>query len=138
MPRLIHFIWLGPKPVPATFAAILEMWRQHHSDFEIKVWGEKDLPSLELANLEIIMDTQLNPALRSDFLRLELLFKFGGIYADVDMTCERPLTPLLRTNFDLITGLSNTLAFECNNGLILSKPACQFVATMIGDLKASF
>ena len=74
MPRLIHFIWLGPKPVPATFAAILEMWRKHHSDFEIKVWGEDDLLSLELANPEVIMDTQLNPALRSDFLRLELLF----------------------------------------------------------------
>lgn len=54
------------------------------------------------------------------------------------MTCEQALTPLLRTNYDFITGLSNSLAFECNNGLILSKPACQFVATLIGDLKVSF
>ena len=107
-------------------------------DFEIKVWGEDDLPNLELVNSEVILDTQLNPALRSDFMRLELLFKFGGIYADVDMTCERPLTPLLRTNFDFITGLSNTLAFECNNGLILSKPACPFVSTLISDLRVSF
>ena len=74
-------------------------------DFEIKVWGEDDLPNLELVNSEVILDTQLNPALRSDFLRLELLFKFGGIFADVDMTCERPFKPLLRTNFDFITGL---------------------------------
>jgi mannosyltransferase OCH1-like enzyme len=68
------------------------------------------------------MNTELNPALRSDFLRLELLYLFGGIYADVDMTCEKSLQPLLIAHYDLITGLSNTLAFEINNGLIISKP----------------
>ena len=114
------------------------MWRKHHSGFNIKVWGEKELESLNLQNAEIILDTQLNPALRSDFLRLELLLLFGGIYADVDMTCEQSLFPLLQTHFSLITGLSNTLAFECNNGLLISRKNCQFIQTLITELKVSF
>ena len=60
------------------------------------MWGEDDLSALELVNQDIIGNKQLNPALRADFLRLELLYKFGGIYADVDMTCEKSLIPLLQ------------------------------------------
>lgn len=95
IPRLIHFIWLGPKSLPLTFDRIYQMWIAHHPDFSLKLWGEADLEKLELTNRQIICDKTLNPALRADFLRIELLFLFGGIYADVDMTCERPLTPLL-------------------------------------------
>ena len=47
------------------------------------------LDGLELTNANIILDKELNPALRADFLRLELLYHFGGVYADVDMTCQQ-------------------------------------------------
>lgn len=49
-----------------------------------------------LANRDVILNTALNPGLRADFLRLELLYLFGGLYADVDMTCERDLEPLFK------------------------------------------
>ena len=82
------------------------------------------------------MDKDLNPALRADFLRIELLHKFGGLYADVDMTCEKKVFTELAMAFDLesvsfITGLSNTQAFEINNGIILAKPGCQYVGNLI-------
>jgi len=83
------------------------MWLNHHPYFQLKLWKEGDLESLTLVNRKVICDTSLNPALRADFLRLELLYLFGGIYADVDMTCERPLTPLL-TLGSFITGIANT------------------------------
>ncbi len=120
IPRLIHFIWLGSKSLPLTFDRIWKMWATHHPGFQLKLWGEADLEKLELTNRPIICDKTLNPALRADFLRIELLFMFGGTYADVDMTCERPLTPLL-TQGSFITGVANTQAFEVNNGLIISK-----------------
>ena len=97
IPRIIHFIWLGKKQIPESFTTkLLPQWQEKHpvSDgYRIEIWREEDLTDsvklegLELKNADIILDKELNPALRADFLRLELLYHFGGVYADVDMTC---------------------------------------------------
>jgi len=146
-PKLIHFIWLGPKPIPDTFVNfLLPQWRDKHlesSGYEIKIWGETDLESLDfLLHREVILDKDLNPALRADFLRLELLCKFGGLYADVDMTCERNVFEGLQSRFDtakvgFVTGVSNTQAFEVNNGILLSKPGNTFTRHLIERLGRS-
>ena len=46
---------------------------------------------------------------------------FGGIYADVDMTCEKSLTSLLTLPKDFMIGVSNTKCFEVNNGILIGK-----------------
>ena len=66
-----------------------------------------------LTNKDVILDRDLNPALRADFLRIELLHRYGGLYADIDMTCEKNVFQGLKERFDLskvsfITGVSNT------------------------------
>ena len=79
------------------------------------------LEDLELQNRDVILDTELNPGLRADFLRLELLYLFGGVYADVDMTCEKSIKPLLcQKGVKFGIGISNTNAFEVNNGILFS------------------
>ena len=113
------------------------MWKIHHQNFEIKLWKEEDLDGINLTNKNVICDTSLNPALRADFLRLELLYLFGGIYADVDMTCERPLDPLL-TLGSFITGIANTQAFEINNGLIITEKEHPLLAHLIQKISESF
>ena len=41
----------------------------------------------DFKNAHIILDISLNPGLRADALRLEILSKYGGIYVDIDMAC---------------------------------------------------
>ena len=113
------------------------MWTTHHPDFEIKLWTETDLSSLHLQNADVICDLTLNPALRADFLRLELLYQFGGIYADIDMTCEKSLVPLISSSC-FIAGLALTQAFEINNGIILSSQSNLLVSHLILKLRESF
>ena len=89
----MHFIWLGSNPIPPTFTNILlPQWREKHpaeQGYQVMVWGEAEVAELTfLQNRDVILNQELNPALRADFLRLELLHHFGGLYADVDMTCE--------------------------------------------------
>ncbi len=109
----------------------------YHPHFEIKLWTEADLTSLHLQNADVICDLTLNPALRADFLRLELLYQFGGIYADVDMTCEKSLEPLMSSS-SFIAGLALTKAFEINNGIILSSKSNELVSHLIYKLRESF
>ena len=139
IPKLIHFIWVGAKPIPDSFKnEILPVWIEKHPDFEVKIWGEDDLDTMELRNSSVILNKELNPGLRADFLRLEILHKYGGIYADVDMTCEQSFLPLLSLHASFISGVSNTSAFESNNGLIISAPAHPFVSFMISELEGSY
>ena len=40
-------------------------------------------------NCEDLLDQATNPAMRSDVLRLEILHRYGGIYADIDSVALR-------------------------------------------------
>ena len=118
----------------------MPQWKQFHAEsdgFQVKIWGEDEILQLNfLVNKGVILNKKLNPALRADFLRLELLHEFGGLYADVDMTCERNVFQALYQEFnmdavELVTGVSNTSVLELNNGVILSKPKSTVLSKMI-------
>lgn len=65
---------------------------------------------------------------RSDFVRLEQLAKFGGVYLDWDVITLRPLAPLLGAGFRAVVGRQ----FDgfINNGIILASPGSGVVDVM--------
>lgn len=65
---------------------------------------------------------------RSDFVRLEQLAKYGGIYLDWDVVTLRPLTPLLNSGFRTVVGrqFDNFI----NNGIILASKDSALVEVM--------
>jgi mannosyltransferase OCH1-like enzyme len=93
VPRIIHQIWIGPDPLPESHRGWIESWRRHHPAWEHRLWTEDDLPA------DPIRAEALNrlraPVERADILRLELLFRHGGAYADTDLECLRPVDELL-------------------------------------------
>lgn len=93
IPRILHHIWLGPDPLPEQFAQYVETWRQHHPAWELHLWTEGTLPP-DLERREVYERLRM-PAERSDILRLELLWRLGGVYVDTDFECLRPIDPLL-------------------------------------------
>ena len=95
-------VWLGPDPLPAEFEPFLESWRRHHPDWELKLWGEDNLPA-DLRRAEVY-DTERQPVERADILRLELIWRFGGVYVDTDFECYRPIDELIE-GADFFTGL---------------------------------
>jgi mannosyltransferase OCH1-like enzyme len=76
-----------------------ESWRRHHADWEMRLWTEESLPG-DLTRPEVY-ERLRNPAERSDIIRLEVLFRFGGVYVDSDVECLRPIDPLLQEGTDL-------------------------------------
>jgi mannosyltransferase OCH1-like enzyme len=91
IPRTIHQIWVGPDPLPKEFAAYVDTWKRQHPQWEHRLWTEDDIPS-DLRRREPLERIR-HPAERSDILRLELLWRHGGVYVDVDMECVSPLDP---------------------------------------------
>jgi len=88
IPRTIHQIWLGPKQAPQ---ADMASWREKHPPpgWTYKVWHEGNLPTLRHQALFDAFHGVYHG--QSDILRYEILYQFGGIYADADSTCLRTL-----------------------------------------------
>ena len=93
IPRVFHQIWLGPEPPPRDFDQFRESWREHHPGWELRLWREDDLPG-DLRT-RAVYERERQPVERADILRLELLWRFGGVYLDIDMECLRPIDVLV-------------------------------------------
>jgi Leucine-rich repeat (LRR) protein len=126
IPKIIHKVWLGDKPLP--FDAMRNLVRNAslNPDYEIKLWVDNPLRTqsqlidagfssvlfkrveiltfsapakLEAAILRECANTRYrNYPAASDILRLSLLKDFGGVYLDVDVALKEPLGDLLIEN----------------------------------------
>jgi mannosyltransferase OCH1-like enzyme len=119
----------------------LNQWKEAHPDYEIRVWGEedvdRDISKFQLSS--ILMDRDLNPGLRADALRYEILKLHGGIYVDTDMALVKPIHSLMNgINADLFIGVSHSEAFEVNNAIIGCVPGHPFIDRAIAKLKSTF
>lgn len=98
IPRVFHRIWLD-DPIPDQFEIWWKCWQELHPGWEFMSWDDSSLlPELrqqqifERARRIIPRDWK---RFQSDLLRLELLWRYGGVYVDCDIEPLKPLDPLL-------------------------------------------
>jgi hypothetical protein len=92
IPRIIHRVWLGSEPMPDDFRRYGETWREHHPDWEMRLWTDGNLPEL---SCQEAFSRSRHHLERSEVLRYELLRQFGGVYVDTDLECLRSIEPLI-------------------------------------------
>ncbi len=92
IPKLIHRVWVGPDPMPEAFQRYGESWREHHPDWEMRLWTDDNLPPLSRPQA---LTRARYPTELANLLRYELLAGAGGVYIDTDLECLRPIDPLL-------------------------------------------
>lgn len=90
IPRVVHVVWIGPDPFP--HEAYLRSWAAHNPAWQVRLWTDANRPLL--VNEEIY-DLVPVRSCQADLLRLEILWRYGGFYADADCECLRPLDPLV-------------------------------------------
>jgi len=93
IPRIVHHIWLGPDPLPEEHGPWIETWKRHHPDWEFRMWTEENLPEDPIR--PEILERLRAPVERADILRLELVYRYGGVYLDTDLECLRPMDDVL-------------------------------------------
>ncbi len=123
IPKIIHFIWIGPKPFPQRSIANLQSWIQHHPGWEIQFWTDdpmREVPvqgikrrlikEVELGELSENYNQSSNYAQKADILRYVILKKWGGVYSDHDIVCYQSLE-YLHYNYDFYCGLESIKQF---------------------------
>jgi mannosyltransferase OCH1-like enzyme len=93
IPRVFHQVWVGPDPLPDAFARYRQTWLDCHPDWELRFWTDENLP--EGLRRRESYDRLRSPVERCDILRLELVWRFGGVYIDMDFECLRSIEPLI-------------------------------------------
>lgn len=88
IPPIIHGIWLG-SPAPTWVTSAFNSWKKYHPGWEIKIWTADDLTDFNWSNkrIQLAFEQAETWAEKADILRLEILYKFGGIYSDADVIC---------------------------------------------------
>lgn len=104
IPKIIHQIWIG-SPVPEQFEGYIQSWVDRHlgPNWQYKLWTDKDVTNIELYNQQFY-DKSNNYGIKADILKWEIIYQFGGVYADMDFECLQPLD-IFHYTYDFYTGL---------------------------------
>lgn len=134
IPRIIHQIWVGDKPLPKNYSRLKKTWTKHHPGWAYKLWTPKKIKRLTLHNRKFY-DRAREPEEKANILRYELLDKFGGLYCDVDFKCLKSFEPLHHC-YDFYTGLTPLdSAVMLNNALIGCTPGHPIIKHCIRSMK---
>lgn len=136
IPRILHYVWVGGRPLPEKFRVNIETWTRTNPDFEIRAWTDDNL-SFDGAYLEACRRLG-NWANASNYLRLVKVAEQGGIYLDVDVMLVRSLQPLLKHRCFFGFQVEAQERDWVNNAVFGAEPGHWFIDQMRTRLLAEF
>ncbi len=117
IPKIIHQIWVGDNPIPANYKKLKKTWINNHPGWKYYLWTNAKVAHLKLHNQKFF-DQAIDPVEKANIVRYEILYKYGGVYVDIDFESLRSLEPL-HYCYDFYTGIEpNDSAHLLNNALI--------------------
>lgn len=94
IPKLIHYCWFGNNPIPEHCLKWMETWKKHCPDYDIVRWDESNYDVAQNAYMYEAYQAQ-KWAFVSDYARVDIVYRHGGIYLDVDVEMLRSYDELL-------------------------------------------
>ncbi len=95
IPKIIHYCWLGGKPLTPLAKKCVESWKRIMPDYEIKRWDE--------SNYDFHKNKFMTNACKQkmwgfvpDYARLDIIYNYGGIYFDTDVEALKPFDEFLK------------------------------------------
>ena len=109
IPKVIHYCWFGDNEIPEKEQKCINSWKVFCPDYKIIEWNEKNYDIEK--NIYIKQAAEAKKwAFVSDYVRLDVIYQFGGIYLDTDVEVIRSLDPLLKHN--AFAGMENVIGEE--------------------------
>lgn len=84
IPKIIHYCWFGNGKLGDLEKKCIESWYNKNPDYEIKLWNENNFDIQDNKYATEAYDNK-KWAFVSDYARLVVLEKYGGVYLDTDM-----------------------------------------------------
>ena len=94
IPKIIHYCWFGHNPMPKLAKKCIRSWKRYCPDYKIMEWNEENFDITALPYTKAAYDAQ-KWAFVTDYVRLDAVYRYGGIYLDTDVELLKPLNSLL-------------------------------------------
>lgn len=106
IPKIIHYCWFGGEK-PEELKKYISTWKKMYG-YKIVEWNEKNC---DLSKNKYLKDAYNKKewAFISDYIRLEVLYKYGGIYLDTDVEIKKKFKDEFLNSSMLISFM-----FNCN------------------------
>lgn len=128
IPKVIHYCWFGRGELPELAKKCIDSWKKILPEYEIKEWNEDNF---DLNCNKYVKEAYENRkfAFVTDYVRLYVLYNYGGIYMDTDVEVLKPLDDfLVHPAFS---------GFENNNqiptGIMASKKKNKWINLLLKD-----
>ena len=95
IPKKIHYCWFGGKEKPKLAQKCIASWKKFCPDYEIIEWNEDNFDMNENAYVRYCYENK-KWAFLSDYVRLAVVCREGGIYFDTDVEVIAPMDDLLQ------------------------------------------
>lgn len=98
IPRIIHYFWFSGETKTGLAMECIESWKRACPDYEIREWnaGNYDVSGNAFAYGAY---KQKKWAYVTDYARLDVVYRYGGIYLDLDVRLHKGMEALLRHDF---------------------------------------
>lgn len=94
IPKIIHYCWIGGNPLPEMAVKCMDTWKKYCPEYEIKEWNE--------TNYDFHKHPYMKAAYEAgrwgfvpDYARLDIVYRYGGIYLDTDVELLKSFDELL-------------------------------------------
>ena len=115
IPKIIHYCWFGDNPLPDLAKKCIESWKKYCPDYEIKEWNDSNI------DIKLIKNKYLQQAYEakkwafvSDYIRLYIIYNYGGVYFDTDVEVIKNIDEFLK--YDAFFAKENNEQFNTGIG----------------------
>jgi mannosyltransferase OCH1-like enzyme len=134
IPKIIHQTW-KTLDVPEEWTDAVESCKNKHKDYKHIIWTDEMMENFVKKEYTDFYDTYMSyphNIQRCDAFRYLVLYKYGGIYLDMDIICKKKMDSLLE--HDLVLTKSSNVENSYTNSFYMVIPNHPFIKFCIDNL----
>ena len=97
IPKIIHSFWFSGSKKPDEYQKCINTWKEFCPDYEIREWNLGNYDGSRHSFFRKAIEVKAW-AYATDYARLDVVSRYGGIYMDMDVELVKPLDKLLSHN----------------------------------------
>ena len=122
IPKIIHYVWVGGNLKSKDIQRCMKTWKKHLKDYEIIEWNERNFDINQNQYCKEAYEAK-KWAFVTDYVRLKVLYDYGGIYMDSDVEVCKSLDDFRQYNwfsgFESINKIPTGTMGSCWNGEVI-------------------
>jgi mannosyltransferase OCH1-like enzyme len=135
IPKIIHYVWFGDNKFDALINRCVESFSKYNPSYEVMFWNNDNFSS-DSQFFYKAKELKLYRKM-SNYARLSILYKYGGIYLDTDIEVIKSFDTLLNLKCFFGSQSGGVVSQEVNNSVIGAVAKNKFIGRLLKNIEGS-